>query len=182
LSNSTESFSLRNIHRSEKDPFNIIIKNEDKLVYIHAYCLMPNHYHFVISSKVKDGITHFMQKLGTAYCMYFNKKYERTGSLFEGKFKAKHADTDEYLKYLFSYIHMNPLALKDEDLHANPLQDTRNNFDYLTTYKYSSLADYVRNERKEKVIIDTTMYEEYLPSHNNIYTELQDWLEFEYAT
>ena len=52
-----------------------------------------------------------MQKLLTAYTMYFNKKNERTGPLFSGMFKATHANEDEYLKYLFSYIHLNPIKL-----------------------------------------------------------------------
>ncbi len=73
------------------------------LVDILAYCLMPNHFHVLICGKNDGDVSLFMQKLSTAYSMYFNKKYKRTGGLFEGTFKAKHADTDEYLKYLFAY-------------------------------------------------------------------------------
>jgi len=133
-----------------------------------------------MSTDIEDGITQFMQKLGTGYSMYFNRKYERTGSLFEGKFKAKHANTDEYLKYLFSYIHINPLVIKEEDIEVSIHQDIKNNFGYLSAYKYSSLTDYTGTTRPENSIVETEMYNNYMPSHKNIYRELCDWLEFEY--
>ena len=61
--------------------------------------LMPNHFHIVLTPLVEGGAQLFMQNLSTAYSMYFNKRHLRTGSLFEGKFKATHADSVEYLKY-----------------------------------------------------------------------------------
>ena len=75
-----------------------------ELVSIGTYCLMPNHFHILIREKIKGGISLFMQKLQTAYTMYFNKKHERNGSLFQGTFKAEHITKDTYLKYLFAYI------------------------------------------------------------------------------
>ena len=54
-----------------------------------------------------------MGKLGTGYSMYFNRKYKRTGALFVGAFKSQHANSDEYLKYLYAYIHLNPVKLID---------------------------------------------------------------------
>ena len=73
---------------------------ETQLVAIGVYCLMPNHFHLLIKQKIVNGISLFMQKLMTAYVMYYNKKYKRTGALFEGKFKSTHVDSDIYLKYL----------------------------------------------------------------------------------
>jgi len=180
LANSTESCHVQNVIKAYDDPYEF--KKDEKLVNIYSYCLMPNHYHLVLSPNIEGGITQFMQKIGTAYSMFFNKKYERTGSLFEGRFKAKHADTDEYLKYLFSYIHMNPLSLKNEDTYIDTQQHIKNNFDYLVSYPYSSLSIYTGKQLPENSIVDTTMYEGYLPSHQNIYKELQDWLEFEYTS
>ena len=68
---------------------------------IGAYVLMPNHFHILITEVKEGGISKFLQKLTTAYVMYYNKKYKRTGSLFEGKFKAQHLSYDVYLKYIF---------------------------------------------------------------------------------
>lgn len=60
----------------------------------------------------------------TAYTMYFNKKYERTGSLFQGTFKAEHLDRDEYLKYIFTYIHLNPIKLIDPKWRENGIKNS----------------------------------------------------------
>ena len=83
-----------------------------QLVAIGAYCLMPNHFHILITPLVEEGVSKFMQKLSTAYVMYFNQKYKRVGALFEGKFKSQYAGDDRYLKYLFSYINKNEYIYK----------------------------------------------------------------------
>ena len=102
LANGTAPFDFR---RVSKDGV-YDCERGGQLVYMGAYCLMPNHFHILLTPAVEGGVHTFMQKLSTGYSMYFNKKYERTGVLFEGKFKARHADSDEYLKYLFAYIHL----------------------------------------------------------------------------
>ena len=77
------------------------------LVDIIAYCLNPNHYHFILSQLEERGIEKFMHRLGTAYTMFFNKKYKRSGSLFQGRFKAIHIESNEYLLYLSAYVNKN---------------------------------------------------------------------------
>ncbi len=90
-------------------------KNDDPLVAIGAYVLMPNHFHLLITPTEGGNISKYMQKVCTGYVMYYNQKYKRSGSLFEGKFKSEHASNSRYLKYLFSYIHLNPLKLIDKN-------------------------------------------------------------------
>ena len=90
-------------------------ENCDPLVAIGAYVLMPNHFHILITPTEDGSVSKFMQKISTGYVMYYNQKYKRSGSLFEGKFKSQHANNDRYLKYLFSYIHLNPLKLIDKN-------------------------------------------------------------------
>jgi REP element-mobilizing transposase RayT len=85
----------------------IIEPNYAKLVSIIAYCLLPNHFHLVLKQESKDGISKFMQKLGTSYTMYFNTKYKRSGSLFQGKFKANLIGGDFGLPVLSVYINLN---------------------------------------------------------------------------
>ena len=87
----------------------IIEPNYAKLVSIIAYCLLPNHFHLVLKQESKDSISKFMQKLGTSYTMYFNAKYKRSGSLFQGKFKANLIDGDFGLPILSVYINLNYL-------------------------------------------------------------------------
>ena len=78
-----------------------------KLVDFVCYCLNPNHYHFILTPLVENGIEKFIHKLSTGFTKYFNEKYERTGVLFQGKYKAIHINSDEYLMYLSGYINLN---------------------------------------------------------------------------
>ena len=75
-----------------------------------AFCLMPNHYHLLIHQKNKDSIIKLMRQITIAYSMYFNKRHERIGPLFQGRYKAALIDSDEYLLHLSRYIHLNPLG------------------------------------------------------------------------
>ena len=78
-----------------------------KLVDFVCYCLNPNHYHFILTPLVENGIEKFIQRLGSGFTRYFNEKCDRTGVLFQGKFKSIHIDSDEYLMYLNVYINLN---------------------------------------------------------------------------
>lgn len=77
-----------------------------KLVNIIAYCLNPNHYHLILEQLVDGGISEFMKRIG-GYTWYFNNKYERNGSLFQGVFKAVHIDSNEYLLHSSVYVNLN---------------------------------------------------------------------------
>lgn len=93
-----------------KEPSSLIAKELGSLphqVDIIAYCLNSNHYHLLVKQLSGKGIEKFMHKIGTGYTNYFNKKYQRSGSLFQGKFKAVHIETDEQLLYTSCYINGN---------------------------------------------------------------------------
>lgn len=83
--------------------------NFDEEIRLLAYCLMPNHFHLLIKQKLSNSITSLLHRALTTYSMYFNERYDRVGSLFQGRFKAKEVETDEYLLHLSRYIHRNPL-------------------------------------------------------------------------
>lgn len=82
-------------------------KSDMPLVKIICYCLNPNHYHFLLRQVSENGISQFMKRLGGGYSWYFNNKYKRSGSLFQGPYKALHVDTNEYLLHLSAYINLN---------------------------------------------------------------------------
>jgi len=82
-------------------------KRKKSLVNFIAYCLNPNHYHFILEQVAESGVEKFMQRLGTGYTKYFNIKNKRTGSLFQGTFKAVHVDSNEYLLHLSAYVNLN---------------------------------------------------------------------------
>lgn len=75
-----------------------------------SYCLMPNHFHFLVHQKEPDTIDRFMNSLGTRYSMYFNRKYKRVGPLFQGLYKAVLITSDEHLIHVSRYIHRNPAS------------------------------------------------------------------------
>lgn len=81
--------------------------NERRLVNIVAFCLNPNHYHFILEQLVDDGVSMFMKRLGGGYTKYFNEKHKRSGVLFQGKYKAVHIDSNEYLLHSSAYVNLN---------------------------------------------------------------------------
>lgn len=81
--------------------------SQSRLVDIVCFALLPNHYHLLLYQRAENGVPLFMQRLGTAHAMYFNEKYERSGSLFQGKYKSIHVNTNEYLLRLSAYVNLN---------------------------------------------------------------------------
>lgn len=148
------------------------------LVDICAYCLMPNHFHLIIRERENNGISRFMQKLLTGYTMYFNKRYERSGNLFQGKFKAKHIDNDEYLKYLISYVHLNPIKLIDQKWKENGIKNKKQSEKYLGKYSYSSYLDYIGLTRVENKIINKSSLPEYFETIKDFETNVTEWLSY----
>lgn len=120
------------------------IKREPRkmLVEILAFCMMDNHYHLILKQKVENGITEFMRKLGTGYTNYFNKKYERTGALFGGKFKSVCIKKDAHFMYLPIYVHLNPLDLKFPEWREKKIKNTKKALEFLDSYRWSSYMDY----------------------------------------
>lgn len=144
---------------------------EEMIISIGAFCLMPNHFHILIKQEKDSGITKFMQKVSTAYVMYYNKKYKRTGSLFEGKFKSKYAGEDRYLKYLFSYIHLNPLKLIDNNWKLN-IKSLPNKVEFLGAYKYSSFIEYYTNMFN---IVNKPAFPQYFETKEIFMKEICSW-------
>ncbi len=139
-------------------------KRGEQYVNVGSYCLMPNHFHILLHEKEENGISSFMTKLLTAYSMYFNKKYQRTGSLFEGKFKATHADDDEYLKYLFSYIHLNPIKLLEPLWKERGITNVERAEEFLKTYPFSSYVDFLGEQRSQLKILNPGVFPDYFSS------------------
>ena len=154
------------------------IERKESLVNIGAYCLMPNHFHLLITQSEDDNISNFVQKLSTSYSMYFNKKYKRTGSLFEGKFKSQHLGTDRYLKYIFSYIHLNPIKLIQKDWKEKGIKNRKEAVEYLKGYPYSSYLDYIGVQRIQNKILNIKPFPEYFPNTKSFLLEVFGWLSY----
>ena len=118
LCNSNKKFNFRDdIIDKEIDAYDF--ERGEPLLSISAWVLMPNHFHIYVTTSQKfprsdlgedfSGVSIFAQKLCGGYSMYVNKKYSRTGGLFEDRFKSVHVENDRQARYLFSYIHLNPV-------------------------------------------------------------------------
>ncbi|MDP3646114.1 MAG: transposase [bacterium] len=125
------------------------------LVAIGAYCLMPNHFHLLLQEITDDGISTFMQKVGTSFSMYFNVKRQHVGNVFVKPFRAKHINDDRYLQHVAQYIHLNPAELFEREWKSGAVRNVRSLEQKLKTYRYSSLPDYEGVERPENSILDT---------------------------
>lgn len=109
------------------------LNNFNSSIDLVAYCLMNNHFHFLVKQTPAWGIDSFMNSLMTRYTMYFNKKHKRVGHLFQGNYKAVRVETEEQLLHLSRYIHQNPTSKGVA----------------FQSYRYSSYIQYLGNKPEE---------------------------------
>jgi putative transposase len=124
------------------------------LVDIQAYALMPNHFHLLLSEREAGGITTFMKRLSTSYSMYINNKYDRSGPLMCRPFRAKHVNSDEYMRWVISYVHLNPVEYLQADWEEVGVGEIHGIQKHLAEYAYCSYRDYYGPERDESVILN----------------------------
>lgn len=116
-----------------------VLKNmsqKEKLVEILCYCLMPNHYHFLLKQLQENGISKFISLFQNSYTRYFNTKYDRQGHLYGGQFKSVHVEDNEQLLHLNRYIHLNPYT----SYLVKSLDD-------LEKYEFSSFPEYLKKRQ-----------------------------------
>lgn len=178
LCNNSEPVNLRELFNKGL-AFEEILKIDRKeiLVNIGAYCLMPNHIHLLVVPRKENGVSCLMHKLLTGYTMYFNKKNERTGRLFESTFKANLVETDEYLKYLFAYIHLNPVKLAEPEWKEKGIKNFGKVKKFLNSYRWSSYSDYI-NKKFNNPLLNKEAFPEYFYSIKEFKNFIEDWLKY----
>ncbi len=124
----------------QKQIFLTHLKTKQRIIDILAYCLMPNHMHFVIKELEPRGIVWFMSNIQNSYAKYFNVKHHRTGALFQAMFKCVRVETDEQLLHVVRYGHLNPLT-----------SYVVKGVDELESYPWSSYQDYI-GKRKSDIV------------------------------
>ena len=180
LCNSTKSINFReDIVNKKIDAWDF--DRGETIVSIGAWVLMPNHFHIYLTLSQRGGlwdstVSLFMNKLGTAYSMYFNKKYHRTGKLFEGPFKSVRMTGNEQAKYIFSYIHLNILKLIEPLWKESGLKNNRKALEFLNKYKWSSYQDYMGKKRPENKILFSKDFPDYFNNKKVFEEEIFDWL------
>lgn len=133
---------------------NIKLKNAKRLKIL-AYCLMPNHIHFLLKQLSDGGIANFMSNFQESYAKYFNIRGERTGALFQSMFKAVRIETDEQFIHVARYIHLNPLT-------SYVLKE----FSELEVYPWCSFAEYMGKQNNG--IVEKEELLGYFPSKNKL--------------
>lgn len=132
---SRDDFPTKVIEREKKEP-------RDLLVEILGFCLMPNHIHLLVRQVTEKGVSLFLQKLG-GYATYFNKKYQRFGSLFQRPFKAVHIKNDDQLLITATYIHLNPTDLVEFNWKTEGISNSQKVIEFLESYPWSSYSYYL---------------------------------------
>jgi len=141
----------------------IIKEGRDLIVRILAYCLMPNHYHLIVEELQDGGISRFMHKFGNGYVHYFNKKYKRSGSLFEAPFKAILVENEIYLQYLLVYINViNPGQLVEAKLKEEGIRDIEAVIKAADECPWTTHQEY--SGKRGSIIIDKGVLGEIFPS------------------
>lgn len=132
---------IGSIYQNSFQRFKGSAPKSEKLVNFIAYCLNPNHYHFILTPVVDKGIEKFMQKLGTGHTNYFNNKYDRNGALFQGRFKAVHINTNEHLLHSSAYVNLNDRVHKLDQLRSRTPKLVKSQ---------SSFAEYIGENKRRK--------------------------------
>jgi len=178
LANRNEPLNLRDLFSKYKGrTFAEIFENEKNdhfYVEVLSYALMPNHFHLVLRQKAENGITDYMKRISVAYTMYYNLKHNHSGVLFQGRFKSQHIDSESYFRYIFSYVHLNPLDLFDPSWKMDGLNDIVSARQFLHTYPYSSFMDISGNLRPESSILSAASRPDFMTNQND-FTEYVKW-------
>src|SRR3989339_304332 len=152
------------IFENEREPF----------VQIVAYTLLPNHYHFLLEQLVDGGISKFLHKLNKGYSRYFNLRYNRTGTLFQGPFKAKHLNGDTYASHIIPYIHLNILDHGKHDWREGRIEDWTSALAEMDRYKWSS-HQYYRGKNQPFPLVDSQNRLKWFGSMEEYSSTLREW-------
>lgn len=120
-----------------------IEKPRKLIVEILAFCLMPNHFHLLLRQRKEGGLTKFMRKIGVGYVNYFNQKYKRSGTLFQGRYKLVLVNSESHFVHLPYYIHFNPLDLTMPEWRKGEIQNYQKAVEILNSFRWSSHLDYI---------------------------------------
>ena len=168
--NSTFYYGRHGEPRSFRKP-----KKRKHLVRLLAYALMPNHYHLLLMQQKDSGVSLFMKKLAAGYTKYFNRRHERSGVLFQGKYKLKPVLKEDYLQHLVSYIHLNPMDVLFPGWRKGGLSSPETAERELARYRWSSYPDYA-GKTNFPSLLDTNIIEELaLPWGNKRLAHVRNW-------
>lgn len=159
---------------------NLSINSKDlknNYVSVINFVLMPNHYHFTLKQLNNNGITQFLQRLGTSYSKYFNVKNKRTGRLFEYTYKAVPVESEEQLIHLSRYIHLNPILaglakyINDYSWSSYSAYMGHPNYDFCNPKPV--LSSFVSSKSYERFVLDQVDYAKKLKEIENLTVDFE---------
>ena len=143
LLNTEEDLRANDIIKARTFERILTLPRQKPLVAIGAYCLLPTHFRGYATPLVRNGVSRFMQRVQTAYTMYFNRKYKRIGALFQSTFKSRHIKDELDARFLLAFMHLLPISLVDpewKDLDRGELIRFEKD---IAGYPYSSIGEYL---------------------------------------
>lgn len=153
------------MHRTDEEIY--ALAKDTSLVEIGAYRLATDHIEILLYEATLGGTSKFMQKLLTAYTMYFNKRHQRRGSLFAGKFTAKHLGGDNELRHAYARIHLPAQPIEQKKKTAELTDDHE--------YTYSSVPEYLGADRPQGKILTPEAFPLYFEQLKERGEEMRTW-------
>ena len=147
----------------------------ERIVDIHGWCLMQNHYHLLLSERTLGGLSLFLRKLNVGYAKYFNERYNRVGTLFQGRTKKILIDEDAQFMHILNYIHFNPMdtLYNARDWRSLKIKNVADALNHLKNYRWSSYLDYV-GIKNFPSILTTSLFQEVF--NNNYQKQAEAYL------
>lgn len=151
-------------------------KKRTPIAELLAFVLMPNHIHLIIREIKENGISKYIQKLG-GYSTYFNKQYDRMGSLFQSRFKAIRIKDDVQLNTVFAYVHTNPVELWEPGWKKHKVKNPKRAIEKLEGYWASSYNDYI-GKPKFPYAVNREFFLDFYGSEKRCKQAVADWIRF----
>ncbi len=151
-----------------RDPYGISYPNFYNKLELIAFCLMPNHFHMLVYQHQQAAMPNFMRSLLTSYSRYFNKKYQRSGSLFESRYKASRISDEAYLEHISRYIHLNPRQWRSHE------------YSSLKYYLQQNEETWIRPKRSLELFASTEQYLHFIEDYSG-HKQMLDILKHELA-
>lgn len=141
----------------DRESFLDILKKsaETYSIKLYTYVLMENHFHLLLETPL-GNLSEFMRQFNITYTGYHNRKHNRVGHLFQGRYKSILVDKDSYLSVVSRYIHLNPVRTKEMKL-----KGVKERIQFLREYRWSSLGGYIDRKRRQDIIDYSIVLGEY---------------------
>ncbi len=155
LANSADAMpNIPQLHSTKTHTDIFSISCRQPLVSIGCYCIMPTHYHLLLQPITENGVSDFMQKMGTGFTRFYNEKHDRVGNLFIKPFRSKHINDDAYMDRVVQYIHLNAVELFEPQWKQGIIRDLSSLKKKLHDYEYSSLWEHEGKKRPQSAILN----------------------------